>query len=399
MSRLVGFGARSFASAASTGGTTAGRDPAASREGAAAPLSGGSVPSTRRQRHSDRRATGSGSSPDRIGDEAPADRAAPAIEARRRGSAGLGSPTRSSSTSNVPSPPIAAKRRDRLEPQNRIGLRCLNQLDERGSRARIPDPAERADGLDGDRCDRCPATSGRRCGTADAVLQRAETLRRKCARVGIGFSGKREKRRQRPRIFEALQRERDRPRSDARLAAAVEHHRRERLVRLQPDERVRAPAETPPQGVSRRSSASVAAGFASAPDSTNLRRHAARSRQPRTHRRSGPALRRRCLARAATRRERRDERIARARIADQTERKRGHLPHFGIGIGQQRDERRHAVAQADAADRQRGTPPDARFPSVSSRSRSGTEAAARDRPARPARDRRHARASGRGGSR
>ena len=43
------------------------------------------------------------------------------------------------------------------------------------------------------------------------------------------------------------------------------------------------------------------------------------------------------------------------------ERKRRHLPHFRIGIGEQGDERRHALPQTNAADRQRGTPAHACF--------------------------------------
>ena len=45
----------------------------------------------------------------------------------------------------------------------------------------------------------------------------------------------------------------------------------------------------------------------------------------------------------------------------QAERERRHLPHFGIGVGEQRHERRHAFSEADAADRQRGAAADARL--------------------------------------
>ena len=47
------------------------------------------------------------------------------------------------------------------------------------------------------------------------------------------------------------------------------------------------------------------------------------------------------------------------RIADETERERGHLPNFGIGVSEALDERCHAVAEPDAANRERGPASDA----------------------------------------
>ena len=59
-------------------------------------------------------------------------------------------------------------------------------------------------------------------------------------------------------------------------------------------------------------------------------------------------------------------------IADQPERERRHLPHFGIRVGlQQPDERRHAFRQSDAADGDRGAAANARFGSSSRRIKSG----------------------------
>ena len=66
-----------------------------------------------------------------------------------------------------------------------------------------------------------------------------------------------------------------------------------------------------------------------------------------------------------------DQRIARARVADEAERERRHLPHFGIGVGEQRHERRHAVGQTDATDGQRGAAADARLGVAEQRVRSG----------------------------
>jgi hypothetical protein len=49
------------------------------------------------------------------------------------------------------------------------------------------------------------------------------------------------------------------------------------------------------------------------------------------------------------------------RDADEPKRERGRLPHVGIGVGDEREQDRHAFRQPDAADRQGRAPAHSRL--------------------------------------
>ena len=114
--------------------------------------------------------------------------------------------------------------------------------------------------------------------------------------------------------------------------------------------------------MSRRASASSPGGSASAPDCDDLREQRADRRRAAAGSPISPSA---SAALACTSGdgsvERRDERIARAPVADQSQRERGHLPHFRIAVAQQRQQRLDAFGQPDATDGQRRAAPHARF--------------------------------------
>ena len=154
--------------------------------------------------------------------------------------------------------------------------------------------------------------SGSSTGSADAILQRRQSLDGERARVRVRVLGQRQQRRQRALVLEPLQRERHRPPAHARLTAAVEHGGRELRVRLQPDQRVDRQAARRRRRVAPHIVAFVGrlregAGLHDLGDERADRVGGGRRR------RSGRALRRRCPARAATDRRARATSGSRAR--------------------------------------------------------------------------------------
>ena len=141
-------------------------------------------------------------------------------------------------------------------------------------------------------------------------------------------------------ILEALQRERDRPPAHARLRA-IEHGGRQLVVRVQTDQR----EQRQPQGPNRRIADRVAVGARRLGHGSGLNdrrghladriRGGAITDQPKR-------LGRATLHQRGGITQRGNQRIARGRIADQTEAERRHPPHFRVRIGEELRERRHA---------------------------------------------------------
>src|SRR5262249_27063662 len=187
------------------------------------------------------------------------------------------------------------------------------------------------------------------------VLDRAQALYRERARVRVAVARERQKRRQRAFVLEPLQREGERPPAHARLTRAVERGRRELLIRLEAHERKHAEA---PCGRRRVPARLVRVGrrlcertgrrdltdeFSQRVGGWRVADQAERLGGASVHER------RRILQRGHEERNRRT-------IADQPERERGHLLHFGIGIAERGNQRLYTVAQTPVADRQRRPP-------------------------------------------
>ena len=249
----------------------------------------------------------------------------------------------------------------------RFRLPVLHDLQQRGRRGWIADAAERAHRLDRDRAfgARRPAGSaGRRQASRWPVqlasrLQQPQALDRERARVRIGVPGQRQE-----RVSARLSSSRCSAKATGhqrtRGCPPIEHGGGELVVRLQSHEREHAESERRGRRVARARRRLRRAVWRARPTPRSAR-SSGRSAPPPPGRRSGRALRRRCPSPAATDPPARDQRIARAPVADQSERERRHLPHFGIRVAEQRQQRLDAFREPDAADRQRRAAPDARF--------------------------------------
>ena len=247
--------------------------------------------------------------------------------------------------------PHGADRADRLQPHVGLGAGGLDQLHERGRGGGIADAPQRANRLDqhgtvGGRHEREQHPQ------RGAILQRAEPLDRERARVRVWIPRQRDQRVQGARVREPLQRVRHGPPSHARLAGRVQHGRGERLVRLQPHERVHAEAEGGGRRVAPRV-LGVGRRLRQRAGLNDLRDEAAHRVGCRDVSNETKRLGRAPLHERRRIGERGDERVAGARIAEQAEGERGNLPHFGVCVGHERDQRLHALAQADAPDCQR----------------------------------------------
>ncbi len=249
--------------------------------------------------------------------------------------------------------------RHRFETDLRIGGAVADDSEQRLDSGRVADAPEGPNGLD-----QHAAIAARhqrqQHGHGRAILERRQPFHGECARVRIGILGERQQRGQRSLVLEPLQGERHGPPPHLRLAVDFEHGRGQLRVRLQPDEREQRQAARR----RRRISPCIVAGVrrlrqrAGLDDLRDERsdRVGDRCVTDQAERFSRAALHeRRRIA------ERRDQRIARARVAEQAERERRHLTHLGIGIVQDAKERRNAVGESHASDRQRRSPADARF--------------------------------------
>ena len=287
----------------------------------------------------------------------------------------------------------AAERADRLEPDLRVGRRRRAMIRSSGcGRRRIADAAERADRLDRARRVRRSTAAAAAPAAPTRSFSAPSPLTANARVYGFGVLRQRQQRRQRALVLEALQRERDRPPAHARLAGRVEHGGGELRIRLQPHQRVHRQAARRRRRVAAHIVV-VARRLRERAGLHDLRDEAAdgvgrRRVADEAERFGGAALHER--RRIGERGDRADR--ARALVAEQAERERRHLPDFGIGVGQQtRSERRHAVGEPDAADRERRAAADARLVVGSRRVRSGgggggtaTGRAPCPRPARPA---------------
>ena len=248
----------------------------------------------------------------------------------------------------------ARERADRFDAHLRIGIGGADELEQRRGRRWIADASQRANGLDEDgsiaaRQQRHQHRQRR------LVLQRGEAFDGEGPREWIRVFRERQQRRQRAPLLEPLKRERELPPSHARLTVRVEHRRRELRIRLQP-EACRGHRRV-------------------APCVVIFRRHLGeRARLDYLTDHSPDRVGGRCVANQPQRfgraalhhgrrvRKRRDERVAGALVAEQSEGERGHLPDFRIHFGrEQRHERRHAAAEPDVADGQRRAAANARL--------------------------------------
>ena len=227
----------------------------------------------------------------------------------------------------------------RLEAQRRVGLHGGDELEERRGARRVADPAEGTNRFDRQRAigsfdERRQQRDGR------AILHHAEALDGKGPRIRMGILHERQQRGQGTGILEALQRERDRPPAHARLRA-IEHGGRQLVVSVQTDQR----EHRQPQCPNRRIADRVAVGARRLGHRSGLNDR--RGHLADRIRRGSIADQPKRLGRAALHErggitQRGNQRIARGRIADQTEAERRHLPHFRVRIGEELRERRHA---------------------------------------------------------
>ena len=111
---------------------------------------------------------------------------------------------------------------DGFEPHQRIGCRVADELQQRFCRRRVANRAQRAHRLDEDRAF-AARNQRHQHRQRRSSLQPGQSLDRERASVGMLIARERQQRRQRTRVLEALERVGDRPPSDPRLCAAVEH--------------------------------------------------------------------------------------------------------------------------------------------------------------------------------
>ena len=160
-------------------------------------------------------------------------------------------------------------------------------------------------------------------------------------------------------IAEPLKCVRDRPPPRARTACGVEGRRRQRVVRLQSHEG----KQREPERAGRRIALDLrfAGNVGQRAGRHDVRRHLCNGSSGRLIADQPQGFGGASLDERRRIGQRRDERIAGARVPDQTDRERRHLPYFGVRIGKQPHERLHAFAQPDAADCERGAAPHTRF--------------------------------------
>ena len=244
------------------------------------------------------------------------------------------------------------QREQRLGARRGMKAARIEKFRQHRLRVGVSDASQRSNRLDGDRARRARRLDQRQQHrNRRGVAQRAEALDGKCPGVCRLYGGEDQQCRQRPLVFDALQRIGDRPPLHARLPIGRKHRRRKCVEVLQPCQRVHAQ----PECVCRRIDLGPSI----------VRRDGCRRRGVRRHhlsdrgRRSGVVQQPKRLGRTSSHQRHRighrgPQRLDGRWIADQTERERRHLPHFGIGVClQQAHERRDALRQSHAADRDR----------------------------------------------
>ena len=188
--------------------------------------------------------------------------------------------------------------------------------------------------------------SGSSTGTAEASRSAPRPLMAKALVYARFYGGKDQQCRQRPLVFDALQRIGDRPPLHARLPIGCKHRRRKCVEVLQPcqcvhtqPERVRCRIDLGPSIVRR----------------DGRRRGGVRCHHLSDHGRGSRVVQQpKCLGRTSCHQRHRighrgPQRLDGRWIADQTERERRHLPHFGIGVCLQ--ERARAARRPQAVPR------------------------------------------------
>ena len=244
-----------------------------------------------------------------------------------------------------------AQCRDRFEAQVGIGIARLGHGPQRRGRVAAADLRKRTDRRHGDSRVRPPALrernkgAGAACRFARTEPSGGEGPRHAAAAAQQGGEGGNNARVVGPREGVG-----DRPPGDARLPRRVEHHRHERVGRLEPRQREDGEAERTSGGVER-----------GRPVISLQCRRLHRRQVDGGHRRDG--LRRVGVADEPERfgraplhehrrvAQRRPQRLHRQSMADEAHREGGHLPHLGVAIaGQHRRQRRHAVGEPDASD-------------------------------------------------